>query len=76
MRLELKSRRAYPVREILNCIERRLAKMGIEELQYFNVYCMQGIDKHVEFVPAKCDRVPYDPATDHSDEGNSITQNF
>lgn len=76
MRLELKSKRAIPVREILNCIERRLAKKGITELQFFNAYCLQGINEHIEFVPAKCDKAPFNPAADTTDENNSICNTF
>mgnify|MGYP000973165217 CR=1 FL=1 len=76
MRLELSATRPEPIKDILNTLERRLRKMGIEELKYFNCYILKGDSTHIEFKIGKKDREPYDFSKDTTDESNIICNNF
>lgn len=75
MRLELSATKPEPIRDILTTLERRLRKMNITELKYFNCYILKGDSTHIEFKIGKRDREPYDPTQDN-DEGNSAIENF
>lgn len=76
MRLELSATRPEPIKDILTTLERRLRKMNITELKYFNCYILKGDSTHIEFKVGKKDREPFNPAEDATDESNSICNNF
>ena len=76
MRLEYKSHTAVPVEEILSSLARALQREGITHLQYLNSYCLKGFEKHIKLNIAKCDKAPFNPAADTTDESNPVCNNF